>query len=425
LSKFEGKELATGTFFGDIQNWFQGGYHGRHLGLVLRELGKHQPVAFASFLADACPRCDIGVRDLKNAIYETEYRFKGKAGTTRIADLAVTLEGDADPRILVEIKYFDKPLEETALKPEQFADYRYWKSANNTREVLVLSRELYLASGLVVRRWDALARHLQHYAKRSDLVQMLVEYLEGEGIVMQNVDGNSVTRYFKRLVCPKWKAGVSANNVEGPAEFSKLLKNLKLLSGSFDVYFKDAWQKASKKHAGSNSSIRAASIDFNLTNMLGDHVRLSDVVNEDGDLIDSKKAGGDIDIFAQHAMGNGNDKYLRIRYGMRFGVTPSSVHKGNVKAEKSTSPTCHLYAYARARKIEDSSDYFYEKKIDFSLVTDIAAEKTDRVDKYLHELVLRVISEVDNAALPFEAVQLSAIKQLRRSLAAKNPPQLA
>ncbi len=107
---------------------------------------------------------------------------------------------------------------------------------------------------------------------------------------------------------------------------------------------------------------------------------------------------------------------------MRFGVTAANKHT-STKAD-TNSPSCYLYAYAWGGKIDNSSDYYHEKKVDFALVTDLAAEKTDRVEQVLHALLLRVIVDIDSAALPLEVVQRNAIKQLKRGLTAKNPPQL-
>ncbi|TAM20330.1 MAG: hypothetical protein EPN46_03000 [Candidimonas sp.] len=398
------------SFFADIQHWFSGAFYGRHLGLILREIGNHQPEAFASFISK---QCDIPLRDLKQARYECEYRFNGKC-STRIADLAIFVGEDVAPRVLIEIKYFDKPLAGTEVKPEQFEDYRYWKSGDENREVLVISRELYQATELIVCRWDRLARHLKQFSRTSDLIQMLVEYLEEEGLVTQNIDGNSLTRYFKRLVCPTWKSGVSANNVDGPAEFSKLLKNMKQLSGSFDVYFKNAWLKAHGTHEGRESSLKAASIDFNVDNEL--RSGNGSVVGEDGYLLDKRKTGGRISIFAQHALGNGGDRYLRIRYGMKFIVVSSSEFKRGHGNSSKTAPECYLYAYAWGKKIEDLGDFYHEKKLSFAIVTEKSELETDKIDKYLHQLVHKVVSAIDDAKLPIESFQKQAVKELRKTL---------
>jgi len=409
------------SYFADIQNWFSGGFYGRHLGLILREIGNHRPEAFASFLSK---KTGIPAKELKKARYECEFRFRGRRGI-RSADLAVTIGDETIPRILVEIKYFDKPLPETDVKPAQFEDYRFWKSQDEGREVIVISRELYLADKLTVCRWNDLARQLKPFAEQSDLIQMLVEYLEEEGLVIQNIDASSLIRYFKRVVCPTWNAGVSANNIEGPVEFAKLLKNMKQFSGSFDVYFKNAWLVAKEKYdsyedtSKVQSLLKAASIDFNIQN----YVKESNIsaVDENGLLKDGHKDGGNIYVFAQHALGSGGDKYIRINYGLRLVVSSDNkFSREGAKSEQSV-PLCYLYARAWGKKIDAAADFYREKKVNFENITEKSALKAEAIDELLHELVREVVSVVLDAKPQVELVQKEALKELKRTLLKKAP----
>jgi hypothetical protein len=152
--------ITLANYLSAIQNWFAAGYYGRHLGLILREIGNRHPKLIASFISDAC---GIPAAQLKAARFETEHRFHGKFGP-RIADLAVLVDEEATPRVLIEIKYYDKPLAETEIKPAQLDDYAAWQRRAPDRYVLMLSREFHHSNGIVVRRWGELARYLKAQA---------------------------------------------------------------------------------------------------------------------------------------------------------------------------------------------------------------------------------------------------------------------
>ena len=204
------------------------------------EIAKLKPKAISGYLAK---ELGINVAEFDNAEYGIEVPFQGQRSQRR-ADMTVRKDGKVEPFVLVEIKYFDKPLAETENHAEQFADCRYWKGRAYGLHVLVLSRELYQARGIKVRRCDHLARALREPAKQSDLIAMLVEYLEEKGIVMQNVDGAALERYFVRLVCDNRNVGRAAGNLEGPIAFAKVLKKLQMMSGTFTPKFKKSWDEA-------------------------------------------------------------------------------------------------------------------------------------------------------------------------------------
>jgi hypothetical protein len=84
-------EVFLTSFFRSIQNWFGGDYYGRHLGLILQEIGNRHQKALTSFLAEAC---QLPLQDFKSARFQAEWSFAGQAGGRRRADLAIFLEED-------------------------------------------------------------------------------------------------------------------------------------------------------------------------------------------------------------------------------------------------------------------------------------------------------------------------------------------
>lgn len=134
------------SYMSAISQWFRAGYEGRHLALVLLEIAKAKPKVIAAYLAR---ELGIGVVEFDNAVYAIEVGFKGQRSRRR-ADMGVWRDGEAEPFVLVEIKYFDKPLAGSKNHAAQFADYRHWKGRGCGRHVLVLSREQYQARDLEV-----------------------------------------------------------------------------------------------------------------------------------------------------------------------------------------------------------------------------------------------------------------------------------
>jgi hypothetical protein len=142
------------SYISSIKNWFKTGYEGRHLELILLEIAKLRPEVMAGYLSKVL---GIPASSFTCAHLQVEVPFQGQKSQRR-ADMAVFDGGEIEPFILIEIKYSDKPLAETASRADQLDDYHYWKKkGRGRRHVLVLSRELYHAEGIEVRRWDDLA----------------------------------------------------------------------------------------------------------------------------------------------------------------------------------------------------------------------------------------------------------------------------
>lgn len=400
------------SFFGAIQGWFAADVYGRHLGLILQEIGAREPDALTSFLAGSF---GIPRKDLRNARFQAEYSFKGLRGWRR-ADLAVFRADEDDPVILIEIKYHDKPLPETDLKPAQLTDYRAWRNeSDGERHVLVLSRELYRAEGLEVKRWDSLTRHLRAYAQKSDLVEMLVDYLEEEGNAMQNINGSSLVRYMKRLVC---NGEFGANNINGPAEFSNLLKNLQLTSGVFHGHFKSAWRTAGEKVLGEDNVRRskAASIDFVVWNRTKPHGSARSAIDEDGWFDNKLRNGGNILVVASHSFGHSKD-WVRVNYGISFDVAP-----GNTAND---APVTSLWAGVRGARLRSAGvEISKTRKVNFKWVTDEAERAAGKVEDHLCTLLLAVTEQALAADIPFLAQQKKAFKFLQKSLLSGQQPLL-
>lgn len=384
------------SYMSSISTWFKVGYEGRHLELVLLEIAKLRPKAIFGYIAK---EFGIDVAEFDNAGYAIEVPFQGQRSQRR-ADMAVWRDGEAEPFVLIEIKYFDKPLAETENHAEQFFDYRYWKGKARGRHVLVLSRELYQARGIEVRRWDHLARALRKQAEQSDLIAMLVDYLEEEGIVMQNVDSVALERYFVRLVCHNRNVGRAAGNVDGPVEFAKVLKNLQMLSGTFTPKFKKAWGDAGEQIDGLATRSKVASIDFRVRNKLRNIKDTSKYRDEDGELPQDVKDGGYIDVFATHSLGHSEDR-LRIEYGIVFTVPARAKPR--------------LFVNAYGNQVETVSQYI---DIGPTLVTDKAETMAERVEVYLQKALCVVISQLLASGKSLNVKQKHALRVLLNSLSA-------
>lgn len=401
------------SFFSAIQNWFGGDYHGRHLGLILQEIGARHPKALTSFIAEAC---GLPLEDFKNARFEAEWSFAGQAGGKRRADLAVFLEDDS-PSVLIEIKYYDKPMPETKTKAAQLEDYRAWQSGKGEtkyRRVLLLSRELYTDDDISVRRWNALARHLRAYHRQSDLVDMLVQYLEEEGNAMQDINGSALTKYMKRYLCHR-KMG--ANNLEGPVEFANLLKNMQLMSGNFHNQFKNAWKAAGVKLEGEayDKRSKVASIDFDVWNRVKEKMGRP-MLDEHGGLRNELKAGGEVWVYARHSMGHAKN-WLRISYGIVFDITPDDNEKN--------PPTTYLFAAVYGAALERGDVEIVErKKINYRLVTSQADLQSDTVEAHLRSLILRAIDELKEYRLPLLPQQVKGLGNLRKAISDVSTPYL-
>jgi hypothetical protein len=379
--------------------------------LILQEVGSRQPEALTSFLKDVFA---IHRDELRNVRFQAEYRFRGLRGWRR-ADLAVFREDEDEPFVLVEIKYFDKPMPETEVKPAQLADYAAWKRRKGAgHHVLLLSRELYRSEGIEARRWDALTRHLRKFSARSELVAMLIEYLEEEGNAMQDIDGRALTRYLKRLLCNK----PGANNLNGPVEFAALLKNVQLVSGVFHGHFKTAWRSAglSTEGEGYDRRSKVASIDFELWNRLKPVKNVEVLLDDDGRLWNEYKNGGTVFVFARHSLGHA-ENWMRVRYGMLFEITPEN--------DENNPPKAFLRAEVRGRAIYNNGLAIHrERKIDFVHLTDSVERYSEKIETHLSKLILDVVGKTLDAKLHLNAQQKKALSLLKRSLSSNQQPRL-
>ncbi|RNF31114.1 hypothetical protein NM04_09005 [Massilia aurea] len=400
------------NFFGSIQRWFSGDYYGRHLGLILQEIGQRRPEALTTYLADAF---GLDRRSLKGARFQAEYSFTGANGWRR-ADLAVFLEDDIEPFALIEIKYHDKPMPKTDTKPAQLSDYQSWrKREKQGRYVLLLSREMHSAPDIEIRRWTTLARHLRPYALKSDLVAMLVDYLQEEGNAMQDINGLCLTKYIKRYLCNRQPG---ANNLEGPVEFSNLLKNMQLMSGNFHLHFKSAWKSAGIKLEGEDYVRRSkvATIDFKVWNRVKEVKVGKPLLDDFNGLRDELKDGGVVSVYAQHALGHNRD-WMRVRYGIDFNVAPHD--------SESSPPIVKLFANIVGGPVERAcADTRCAKSMHFKWVTTDAERGAEKVEEAFRELILQAIESLSEQNVQLQAQQKRAFTLLTKSLRSGNQPTL-
>lgn len=394
------------SYITSIKNWFKSGYEGRHLELFLLEIAKLQPAAMAGYLSKSLA---IPIKEFDEVEYAGEVSFPGQRSTRR-GDIGIFKADEKDPFILIEIKYFDKPLPESNTQAPQLADYVHWKNQKSgERHVIVLARELYDAAGIEVRRWDDFARAMRKPAEKSDLIKVLVDYLQEEGIVMQNVESESLQRYFTRLVCHTRNVGQAYNNLDGPVEFGKVLRNMQVLSGSFTPRFKLTWKEAGEQIDGVTRS-KVATIDFRVRNALVPNKRT--YVDEDGELRSDAKDGGVIEIFARHSLGH-NAEAVRIYYGILFDVPGSS--NGKHRAI--------LYVTITGKKL--GKQISHDKEVKYSIVTDDAEKNVDKIEGLLQDKLKLAVTELLAEEDVLTDKQEKALQLLLNSLESGKVPELA
>lgn len=384
------------TFFTNIQSLFAAQYHGRYLGLILQEIGNRHSSLIGQFILNSC---DVKKHSSSSLRFVSEFPFSPSRGKhKRRADLAVFDGEDSEPFALVEIKYFDKPTPESGIKPAQLTDYQAWRDDKVGRAVLVLSREQIIAPNLVVKRWNDLARHLKKYrSKHGELVGLLIDYLEEEGIVMQNVNSQQVIAFMKRIAC-SWKgSGRAAGNLNGPAEFSKLLSNMKLTAELFDPYFKAGIKNTEK-------NVNAAVVDFSIT------IRAKKSKSDDPEMVvvDQNKLGGDVWIYAQSSL-NAPNAWMRFRYGVLFEIAP-----GNA-AMPSKFPATSLFAEVIGKDVNKNKrdeDLITLEKISFLHLTTNADNSSEKVEAKFCSLLVSTAEKLLVSGVPLTTQQRRRTKKL-------------
>jgi len=409
------------SFFSAIKSKFSAKFDGRYLALVLQEIGNRHPKPLIAFI---CKVLTLPIRQFQRARFQTEYRFKGLSGP-RFADLAVFVGNEEEPRVLIEIKYFDKPQLGIGTKPAQLEDYVTWKesSRRDSRNVMIISREAINAKGIANRSWGELARHLKVNHQQSDLIKMLIDYLEEEGVVMQDIDQRSLVGFFKRTLCGPKGVTMLANNLRGPAEFSSVLQNMRLLCTPLDLYFKAAWSSAGKKVDDQYSkSSRIATIDYTIENQCNtdDPKKLLDAdqksyyellcKNKKSVFISqSAKDGGVVTVFARYSLGHGKDQWLKVECGFYFVI--------DSKSSTAHPPLTYVYAWAYGGPIKDD-EKFEETEIDFARITSKAEASTEKVEKVVNARLKSVLNDVlADGKAKLNKQQQAAIKLLVKSLA--------
>jgi hypothetical protein len=397
-------------FLSRVQSWFSGRNQGRYLAFVLCELSRREPRALQDIL---CRAWGLGRKELPAPRLDPEYVFKGQKNSRR-ADIAVYASADApEPRGLIEIKYLDALHPETDARPAQLEDYLHWEKSGAGRKVLILSREHLALTQAPTLTWTEVARQLRGYKEDSEIVRMLVEHLEEEGIVLQRVDSKAVVGFLGRLLCPWNGAGRQAGNLDGPTEFGKLLKNLQLLSERLNGDFKRAWDTAGGKHNSPDDprGTKRASIDFDVYPRMKQPKKIERIFDKDGDgtLAISARDGGLADLFARHALGSGAD-WLRVGYGFQIELGARD------PGRSSELPATYVYAWANGDRIQKRKlDFVSRQKLgSLELITESAEDSIDQIERLVRKHMRNVLDELIESPKLLTAKQRTAVMHLRR-----------
>jgi hypothetical protein len=229
---------------------------------------------------------------------------------------------------------------------------------------------------------------------------MLVDYLEEEGIVMQDVNPHKLLKYFKSLTFGNHGAGMLAKNIDGPAEFTKMLRNLQLIASTFHHHFRDAWP---------THGVNAPTVDFKIHNRVKPPKKNQDYATDEGYLWNRLKDGGDIEVYAQYSLGHGKT-YLRLRIGLCTSVTGDSI--------KMASPYTYAFAGAFGGSLHnDDENVSRRKKINYDHITKNAEVKTEVVEERMKDLLLELIGALrDDKRISLTTEQRRALTRLNRSL---------
>lgn len=396
--------MQSEGFLTRIQGWFGAGNHGRYLGIVLAEIGARHPQVIAALISAGCGLPRTAIKSLR---VEPEWVFRTSSGYRR-ADLAIFDSADAseDPVALVEIKYYDKPIPAQGVKPAQLDDYLDWQDDDSRRVVLVLTRETLSHPRLFTMRWTEAARVLRQFCDRSEFVDALVKHLESEGLVMQNINGKFLIGFLKRLLCGRNGAGQLAGNIDGPAQFSRLLSNVKLLSGRFNADFREAWTEAGGGVDGPGTKV--ASIDFDISNRLGS--RNEEKLFEDQKshwVKSSAKDGGYIEVFARHAVKSGSN-WLRVVYGVCFYID------SDTSAAK--PPRVTLYANAWGESLPEEGVKAKASSLAFAKLADGAELASDKLEAMLVPKLDELFGKLLGDGYKLTSIQRKALRRLQKRM---------
>lgn len=238
---------------------------------------------------------------------------------------------------------------------------------------------------------------------------------------MQNVDSKALIGFLKRILCSPNGAGVQVGNLDGPQEFARLLRNVKLLSARFNGDFKSAWKLAGAKHdsADDPAGTKDASIDFEVLPRLAAKIKDANLRAHDGTLNTRARDGGSVSVYARHSLGSGKG-WLRVGYGFWIKVEKTSSH------EKARLPTVYLYAWASSHEFAGDAAIYAEAKLSsFELISTKAEDSVDKVETLASKRLIEVLQELEANSTTTSKKQKMAINLLLKAIGAKLKPAKA
>ena len=222
------------TLFKAIQGYFSAEYHGRYLGLILKEICKLHPEILCDFIYKKL--AISGLDQFTAPSFQTEFAYTRKDtvmyGVSRLADLAILDNGV--PKILIEIKFHDHEIKAVEDQGSQFEDYMKWTKTTPGRNAIVISLNPLDTKGLCHAYWSEFTDHLKKYERKSELAILLGDYLQAERIALQDVNKTTLLDFVSQSA-PN-AANVLTGNREKfqllPScdEFDSFQNNLRILS---------------------------------------------------------------------------------------------------------------------------------------------------------------------------------------------------
>lgn len=329
--------MRAKSFFTEIQGKFRqslekkgdslSDFQGRYLANVIQLVGSRHPQVYAALK----PKTGFG--RLWAAL---EYPYSNTVN--RKADLALFRGDDLTPTTLVEIKANDGG--NWKFNDSQIADYADWARIAAGRNVVILTQfPLPISTREKIRECEGLVnelsvsslvrelRRVNRQGPGSELIDMLVDYLQEKGLVMTRLTADDIfplKTFLTFSFLPHISFGGKVTSAErvasGPRVLSTLIQNWQLLS----AHVNDAQRACLGKELAKQTR---PVVKFRAAPMFKEGARLT----TDDDAISKatydKKLGGSWLIYADTVPGTVEGRQIHLRYGMTLEISKGTPKK--------------------------------------------------------------------------------------------------
>jgi hypothetical protein len=207
---------------------------------------------------------------------------------------------------------------------------------------------------------------------------MLLDYFREEGLVMAELDEDALYRFLHRWLNPYGGSGrITSKDAlsDGPAQFQAFLANMKLISEELSPWLRTDDDGRRR---------RLPTVDFYVQPELRvDSLRaiVNRAVKEGEPTVWAPRAGGQVWIYAQSAVGNTNN-FTNIEFGFILGIAPDRAHRVAVSQYARVS----AQDFGRNGEVPNR-----EKAIPFNLVAN--PERRGKLEERFREMIYECAQE--------------------------------